>query len=111
MTHHHLTRHMASQAQVATTAHRTDRLGDLVSGLVLVQELLQVPLQDTWLETEAMPQTDLTVMAGVAAQARALLRHRRRDTRAPGLAHRAADKFSLRASCKSDPILFHPPII
>lgn len=113
MTHHHLIHHTASQALVAITVHRTDRLGDLVSGLVPVQELLQVPPRDTWLETEVTHQTDLTVVVGVAVQARALLRHRRRDTRAPGLAHRAVDKFSLKASCKFDPYskLFHTPII
>ena len=74
-----------------------DKLGDLVSGLVPARELLQVPLQDTWLETEEaaheLPLTDLTAVVGVAAQARVLLHHPHRDTRAPGLARRAVDKL------------------
>jgi hypothetical protein len=96
MMHHHLTHHMANQAQVATTAHRTDKAGGLVSGLAPVQELLQVLLRDTWLETEqvarAVVLTDRTVEVGEAAQAQALLHHHRRDTRALVLAPRAADK-------------------
>ena len=94
--HHLLTHLMASQAQVATMAHRTDKPGDLVSGLALAQELLQVPLRDTWLETEqvdraAIP-TDQTAEVGEAAQAQALLHHHRRDTKALVSARRAADK-------------------
>jgi hypothetical protein len=96
MMHHLLTHHMANQAQVVTTAHRTDKAGDLVSGLALAQELPQVQQQDTWLVTErvarAVVLTDRTVEVGEAAQAQALLHHHRRDTRALVLAPRAADK-------------------
>jgi len=94
--HHLLTHHTASQAQVATTAHRTDKPGDLVSGLEQAQELLQVPLQDTWLETEQVARaailTDQTAEVGEAAQAQALLHHHHRDMKALVSAHRAADK-------------------
>lgn len=97
MMHHHLTHHMASQARVATTAHRMYKVGDLVSGPALAQELLQVPLQDTWLETEqaahAATLTDLTAEVGEVAQAQALLHRLRQDTKAPVSAHRAADKI------------------
>lgn len=87
---------MASRAQVATTAHRTDKVGDLVSGLALAQELLLVLLQDTWLETEqvahAVILTDRTAEVGEAARAQALLHHLRRDTKALVSALAAADK-------------------
>jgi len=96
MMHHLLTHHTASQAQVATTAHRTDKPGGLVSGPEQEQELLQVPLQDTWPETEQVARaailTDRTAEDGEVAPAQALLHHHRRDTRALVLAHRAADK-------------------
>jgi hypothetical protein len=96
MMHHHLTLHTASQARVATTVHRTDKPGDLVSGLALAQELLLVLLRDTWLETEqaahAVTLTDRTAEVGVAAQAQALLHHHRRDTKALVSALAAADK-------------------
>jgi len=89
---------MASQAQVVTTAHRTDKVGDLDSGLVLARELQQVPQQDTWLETEqadhAVALPDQTVEVGEAAQAQALLHHQRRGTRALASAAAAADRFT-----------------
>lgn len=98
--HHHLTRRMASQAQVATTAHRTDKVGDLVSGLALAQEPLLVLQQDTWLETEqvahAVILTDRTAEVGVAARAQALLHHLRQDTKALVSALAAADKSALK---------------
>jgi len=100
MMHHLLTHHTASQAQVAITARRTAKLGDLVSGRAPAQELLQVPLRDTWLEIEqvaraAIP-TDRTAEDGEVAPAQALLHHHRRDTRVLVSAHRAADKTPLK---------------
>ena len=89
---------MASQAQVAITAHRTDKPGGQVSGLVLARALLRVPQQDTWLETEqvahAVVLTDQTVEVGESARARAHLHHRLQDTKVPVLALPAADKIS-----------------
>jgi hypothetical protein len=99
MMHHHHTHHTASQALVATTVHRTDKVGDLDSGLELERELLQVLLRDTWLETEqvahAVVLLDQTAEVGEAAQAQALLHHQRRGTRALALAAVAADRFNL----------------
>lgn len=73
-----------------------DKVGDLDSGPVLAQELLRVPLRDTWLETEqvahAATLTDLTAVVGEVAQAQALLHHLRQGTKALVSAHRAADK-------------------
>jgi hypothetical protein len=98
--HHHHTHHMANQAQVPITVHRTDKVGDLVSGLALERELLRAPLRDTWLVTEQAAHEvvlpDRTVEVGEAAQVQALLHHHLRGTRALALAAAAADRFTLR---------------
>jgi hypothetical protein len=99
MMRHHHTHRMANQAQVATTVHRMDRAGGLASGLAPVRELQQVPLRDTWLETEqvahAVALPDQTAEVGEAAQAQVLRHPQRQGTRALVSARAAADKITL----------------